>query len=127
MNAVDIPFTLTYSMLLAMATTVITGLLTVMWASLKWGIEKQLKRTENLEVSVEEIKNAYVMKEHMKDIEEQIIVIKESYVSKGELKEVFHQLDKSITESGLTVRDALGRVHVRIDDIYKELYGSVRK
>lgn len=123
----DVPFTLTYSMLLAGATTVIIFLLGIMWASLKWGIEKQLKRTEQLEVSIEEVKNAYVMKEHVRELEKEIITIKETYVTKGELKEVFHQLDRSITESGLIVRDALGRVHIRIDDIYKELYGSVTK
>ena len=59
-----------------------------------------------------------------KDLEEKIEIIKEKYVSKKDVFDFFGRMEKNIITSNHEVRDAMIRVHERIDNIYKEMWGS---
>jgi hypothetical protein len=120
--------TLTYATALWVLVAIVGAVLGVVWASLQWAVGRHLKKVDELAEATAAIEKAFVsqcdMKSAIDPIEKRVEFIAGDYVSKGELRTVFEQLDRSIVNSGLTMRDALARVHTRVDDIFKELFSS---
>jgi hypothetical protein len=73
-----------------------------LWLCLQWAANKHLKTIEKLETSVE--------------------FIKLDKVSREELKGLLSNFEKVSLEANHSVRDALVRVHERMDKIYDKMF-----